>query len=138
MNFHTLGFPKSTSVSEKKNVEIYRVPNLRARKVFSRLGQHFSACRLNADGKLSDGGGGKDVETPEKWASVAPDRAVSGRKFPAWPCDRLGPVLRPLFKADFRAGALGGNSIALKKGAKISGPFSGPFSGALFVLLNQE
>jgi len=33
---------------------------------------------------------------------------------------------------------LGGNSIALKKGLKISGPFSIRFSGALFVLLNQD
>ena len=32
----------------------------------------------------------------------------------------------------------GGNSIALKKGPKISGPFSVHFSGALFVLLNLE
>ena len=35
-------------------------------------------------------------------------------------------------------GMQGGNSIALEKGLKISGPFSVPFSGALFVLLNQE
>ena len=33
---------------------------------------------------------------------------------------------------------LGCNSIALKKGPKISVPFSVPFSGALFVLLNQD
>ena len=32
----------------------------------------------------------------------------------------------------------GCNSIALKKGPKISFPFSVPFSGALFVLLNQD
>ena len=34
--------------------------------------------------------------------------------------------------------ALGGNSIDLKKGPKISVPFSVRFSGALFVLLNQD
>ena len=41
--------------------------------------------------------------------------------------------------ADLLLAALqGGNSIALKKGPKISRPFSVPFSGALFVPLNQD
>ena len=41
-----------------------------------------------------------------------------------------------LSKANYRL--LGGNSMALRKGPKIRGPFSVPFSGALFVLLNQD
>ena len=41
--------------------------------------------------------------------------------------------------AYFRGSELqGGDSIALKMGPKISGPFSDPFPGALFVLLNQD
>ena len=47
-------------------------------------------------------------------------------------------VIQVMYARQLCLGVRGGNSIALKKGPKIAGPFSVPFSGAVFVLLNQD